>query len=163
MITIKKVDVSAIPIIIQLANLIWPLTYKDILTEEQIAYMMNLFYSEQSLKNQMERGHQFILALKDGIPVAYSSYFSKNKKTIHLQKIYVMPDLQGHGIGQLLLGHIINDIEPFGYQAMTLNVNRYNKAVDFYKRIGFEILKEEDIDIGNGYFMNDYVMQKNIV
>jgi ribosomal protein S18 acetylase RimI-like enzyme len=39
-----------------------------------------------------------------------------------------------------------------------LNVNRNNKALGFYQKFGFVILREEDIDIGNGYFMNDYIM-----
>jgi ribosomal protein S18 acetylase RimI-like enzyme len=40
-----------------------------------------------------------------------------------------------------------------------VNVNRHNKALHFYEKYGFKIIREEDIDIGEGYFMNDYVME----
>ena len=39
-----------------------------------------------------------------------------------------------------------------------LNVNKYNKAQFFYQKLGFIITKEEVIDIGNNYIMDDYVM-----
>ena len=44
--------------------------------------------------------------------------------------------------------------------ALTLNVNRFNKAIDFYLKNGFKIIKEENIEIGNGFLMEDYVMEK---
>jgi ribosomal protein S18 acetylase RimI-like enzyme len=49
-----------------------------------------------------------------------------------------------------------------GATTLQLNVNRNNPAKIFYEKLGFAVLNEEDIDIGNGYFMNDYVMQKMI-
>ena len=61
-------------------------------------------------------------------------------------------------VGKILLDFIITDIHPNGATNLELNVNRHNKALGFYQRSGFTILREEDIDIGNGYFMNDYVM-----
>jgi ribosomal protein S18 acetylase RimI-like enzyme len=65
-------------------------------------------------------------------------------------------------MGKLVLENIIADIQPNGAKFLELNVNRNNKAVEFYKKLGFRIIAEEDIDIDNGYFMNDYIMRKKL-
>jgi GNAT superfamily N-acetyltransferase len=75
-----------------------------------------------------------------------------------LHKIYVLPQEQGKNLGKDLLEFVIQKVQKAGAQELQLNVNRYNKAVHFYQKQGFTIISKEDIDIGNGYFMNDYVM-----
>ena len=80
-----------------------------------------------------------------------------------LQKIYVLPEKQGLGLGKTLLNFAIDFGKKQGMRHLSLQVNRYNKAVDFYLHAGFEIIDEQDFDIGNGYFMNDFVMQKSLV
>jgi ribosomal protein S18 acetylase RimI-like enzyme len=47
-------------------------------------------------------------------------------------------------------------------KALQLQVNRFNKAKEFYEKLGFTVIKTADFDIGNGYFMNDYVMEKKL-
>lgn len=74
----------------------------------------------------------------------------------------MLPSMQGKGAGRFVINEILKAIHRKGGHALQLNVNRNNKAVDFYKKFGFEIIREEDINIGNGYFMNDYVMEKKI-
>jgi ribosomal protein S18 acetylase RimI-like enzyme len=61
-----------------------------------------------------------------------------------------------------MIGYISDRIKANGGKALQLNVNRNNKAIDFYKKHGFEIIREEDNDIGEGFFMNDFVMEKKI-
>ena len=80
-----------------------------------------------------------------------------------MQKIYVLPEKQGLGLGKTLLNFAIDFGKKQGMHQLTLQVNRYNKAVDFYQYAGLEIIDEQDFDIGNGYFMNDFVMQKSLV
>jgi GNAT superfamily N-acetyltransferase len=164
MITIKKVGASAVPEIIRLANISWKPTYKDILSAPQMDYMMQLLYSANTLHQQItQEQHQFILAMDDEGNIGFASYFliDPNDRTGYkLQKLYINPDQQGKGIGKKLIDFIIEDIKPKGACSLELNVNRFNKATQFYKKIGFEIIREEDIDIGNNYFMNDYVMRK---
>jgi ribosomal protein S18 acetylase RimI-like enzyme len=70
---------------------------------------------------------------------------------------------QGQGIGKQFIDHIIAQLQPQQFHTLRLNVNRYNKARFFYEKLGFVITKEEDIDIGNGYYMIDYVMEKKLV
>ena len=57
------------------------------------------------------------------------------------------------------LNYVITEIKKTGATSLQLNVNRHNKALHFYEKQGFKIIREEDIDIGEGYFMNDYVME----
>jgi ribosomal protein S18 acetylase RimI-like enzyme len=165
MISIQKVDVTAVHVIKELVHHIWPLTYHDILSAEQMDYMLDLFYSETSLQKQFQQGHQFILALNESEPVGFASYSPKDEKNntfYRLHKIYINPNQQGKGIGKIIIDFIINEIKIKNATGLELNVNRHNKALHFYQKNGFEIIKEEDINIGNGYFMNDYVMLKKI-
>jgi len=178
MITVSKVGTESILTIKCLAENIWKVAYASILSPAQMSYMLDLFYSEASLQKQMDDGHQFILAKENSLltelntnteyngAVGFASYSVKDTgpaglspNIYRLHKIYIDPTLQGKGIGKLLIGFIINDISTHDATGLELNVNRRNKALDFYQKIGFKITKEEDIDIGNGYFMNDYVME----
>jgi ribosomal protein S18 acetylase RimI-like enzyme len=161
MIPVSKVGIEGIPVIQDLAERTWKVTYASILSPEQMKYMLDLFYSEASLQKQMQDGHQFIIAKEKGNAVGFASYSVKSDEepdTYRLHKIYIAPDQQGKGIGKLLIGFIINDISTYDATNLELNVNRNNKAMDFYRKIGFKVVKEEDINIGNGFFMNDYVM-----
>jgi diamine N-acetyltransferase len=73
-----------------------------------------------------------------------------------------MPDNQGKGVGKAFVNAIADIARRNNNDKLLLNVNRYNKAILFYEAIGFTKLREEDIDIGNGYLMEDYIMLKNI-
>jgi len=165
MISIQKVGSTSVPVIKKLAYYIWPKAYQDVLSAEQMGYMLDLFYSETSLQKQFQDGHQFILALNEKEPVGFASYSPKNENdnsVYKLHKIYLNPDQQGKGIGKIMLDFIMNDIKINGAVNLELNVNRHNKALLFYQKTGFKIIKKEHIDIGNEYFMNDYVMLKKI-
>lgn len=159
MIAVQKVGAEAIPLIKNLANIIWPATYSQLITPQQVDYMMELIYSSSSLQKQIAKGHQFIMAYDEDKPVAFASYSGKeNSPSIYkLHKIYILPNQQGKGIGKQLVNYIIQDIGPA--TALQLNVNRSNKALQFYQKLGFKIIAEEDIDIGNEFYMNDYVLE----
>lgn len=159
MIAVKKVGPEAIPLIKNLANIIWPATYAELITPQQVDYMMELSYSTSSLKKQMSTGHQFIIAFDEDKPVAFASYSVRehDSSVYKLHKIYILPNQQGKGIGKLLISYIKQDIAPA--TSLQLNVNRNNKALQFYQKIGFKIIAEEDIPIGNDFYMNDYVME----
>lgn len=164
---IKNADLADIPIIQQLAFEIWPVAYGDILSVEQLQYMLNNMYSASSLHSQMsELHHQFLLALDEGLPIAFASYSnistSSEERKFKLHKLYVLLKDQGRGIGKLLVEEISQQIKSSQITKLMLNVNRHNNAVEFYKRLGFRVIREEDIDIGDGFYMNDYVMEKII-
>lgn len=158
--TVRKVGPEAIPVIKNLANIIWPLTYSEIITPQQVDYMMELMYSSSALKKQMEKGHVFILAY-DHLekPVGFASYSANENSpaVFHIHKIYILPNQQGKGIGKGIIAYIKDDIAPTA--TLQLNVNRKNKALQFYQKLGFRIVSEDDIYIGNGFYMNDYIME----
>lgn len=160
---ITKVGIESIPIIQHIANITWAIAYKEIISNEQLEYMLDKMYSTESLQNQIQvQGHQFILANLENKPVGFAAFNNKEtipEKRVKLHKIYVDPSQQAKGVGKSMLQFIMNDISLEGVKYLELNVNRENKAIGFYNKLGFTIIAEEDIPIGNGFFMNDYVMQ----
>jgi ribosomal protein S18 acetylase RimI-like enzyme len=143
-----------------LALQIFPVTYQEIVEPEQIDYMMNLFYTDENLLKQFESGQIFLIIYSDGKASGYASYTPLNENGEYkLNKIYVDTRLQGKGLGRILINDVITRVRNAGGKSLQLNVNRFNKAVGFYKSIGFFVKKEELLDIGRGYFMDDYVME----
>ena len=165
MITFHEGNIKDIPLIRELTFKIWPVTYGPILSREQIDYMLEMMYSPASLEQQMlEQGHRFVIAYESSQPAGFASFSQKDidNAAYKLHKIYVLPGLQGKGVGKKLVDHIIQSILPAGAKTLELNVNRHNTAKTFYEKQGFEIVRTEDIAIGKGYFMNDYVMEKKL-
>ena len=166
MFEIRKASVEDIPLIHQMAWVAFPHTYKELLSSEQIEFMMEWMYSEANLHKQMtEDGHIYYLAFQNGTPAAYLSIQPEGNDIYHLQKIYVLHSFQGKKLGkQLFLQAIqaIKKIHPSPCQ-MRLNVNRGNtKAIEFYTHMGMYKASEGDFDIGHGYQMNDYIMALDI-
>ena len=143
----------------ELALQIFPITYQEIVEPEQINYMMELFYTPENLLKQFESGQTFLVVYSDDKASGYASYTPLNKNGEYkLNKIYVDTRLQRKGLGRVLLNDVISRVRSAGGKSLQLNVNRFNKAVGFYKSMGFMLKKEELLDIGKGYFMDDYVM-----
>ncbi|HUC83329.1 MAG TPA: GNAT family N-acetyltransferase [Flavisolibacter sp.] len=163
LLTIRHATESDVPLIRLLARKIWPKTYQKILHPKQIRYMMNLIYSEASLKEQMASGHQFIVVYNAAVPVGFASFSEIEPMVFKLQKIYLLPNQQGRGTGSFTIDQIIAEIVSRGATALRLNVNRHNKAKGFYERMGFAVIAEQKIDIGSGYVMDDYIMEKRLV
>ena len=162
---IRQVGEESIDLIRQLAHAVWPTAYGDILTAGQIDYMLNMMYSHAALLKQIDEGHQFLIVYDHKMPVGFASYSPKENNSpavYRLHKLYVLPDHQRKGTGKLLLDHIIAAIQKEGAMVLELNVNKHNKAFHFYARFGFTIAEEKDIDIGGGYFMNDYILEKKM-
>jgi len=163
-IAIRFAGPEDIPVIGFLAQQIWPVTYTDILPAEQLEYMLHLFYSPGSLLKQMkEQAHDFLIVEEEEEPIGFASYSATDQPGIFkLHKIYVLPGRQGKGLGKLIVDFIVEQIKTREATALQLNVNRFNKARSFYEKLGFRVIREEDIDIGQHYFMNDYVMEREI-
>lgn len=161
-ITIVKASIQDIPKIQHIAYESWPVAYTHIVGKEQIDFMLKLIYSKEALLKQFEENHHFIMANENETTLAFASYNLITSPGIYkLQKLYALPMQQGKGIGKKLIEFIIEDIKQRGAVSLQLNVNRKNKAISFYEHIGFKIIRQEDIAIGNGFFMNDYVMEKS--
>jgi GNAT superfamily N-acetyltransferase len=126
--------------------------------------MLNWMYNLNYLENQLDQGHQFYVAELESKPVGFigiePNHPEKGFTKIH--KIYLLPNQQGFGIGKKLIEFVKKSAIQSEMEGLLLNVNRFNKAVDFYKAIGFTIMFEENIDIGSGYLMEDYVMKLDL-
>jgi ribosomal protein S18 acetylase RimI-like enzyme len=163
MFTVHKAAKADIPLIRELTYAVWPQTYAHLLSKEQIDYMLHMMYSPASLQKQMEEDDcTFIIVYDDKTPVAFASYNETKPQTWKLNKIYVLASQQGKGTGKFIINFIVAAIKPLAAKALQLQVNRENAAQHFYKKLGFEIIEEADFDIGNGYFMKDYVMELSL-
>lgn len=150
--------------ITKLAHQIWPYTFTKILSEEQIQYMLNWMYNLEHLQKQLTEGHLFYLARKETELIGFAglerNYPSEGCLRIH--KLYLLPSQQGKNLGKWMMNQIEEIAKENDLDQLHLNVNRFNPAVYFYSKMGFDILGEEDIDIGHGFFMNDFVMRKSL-
>jgi ribosomal protein S18 acetylase RimI-like enzyme len=162
MLSVAKADAGEIELIRELSAEVWPATYAPILSGAQIDYMLDRMYSVEALEKQMQEGHEFLIVYNAGIPIGFASYSETEPGIFKLHKIYILTLHQGRGMGRFVIEQIIEMVKEKGCTALQLNVNRNNPAKSFYEKLGFVVIREEDIDIGGGYFMNDYVMEKRI-
>lgn len=143
----------------------WPVVYGEILSAAQLDYMLATFYSDEALReNLLHKKHHFIMAFDGDNVLGFASYqhhYSGKNKT-HLHKIYVLPETQGRGVGKLLMEAVIDAAKGNHSDTLSLNVNRFNKALDFYQKVGFEIVAEVNIELEHGYLMEDYIMERKI-
>lgn len=160
--TIRLASPEDLPVIHQLAEEIWWPTYSDILKSEQIRFMLDNMYSIDALKQQQAAGTEFLLVERDTKSVAFAGYsYKQETDKLSIHKLYVHPSEQGKGTGKSLIQHIEQTAKNLGIAIVELNVNRYNKALNFYKKVGFDIFKEEDIPYYQ-YWMNDFILQKRL-
>ena len=158
---LTALKIEQLPIVIDLTKKIWPVAYGEILSKAQLDYMIDKFYNETALRELMQKGHVFYLAQDDNEKyvgfVSYELNSEPNKTKIH--KIYVLPETQGTGLGRQFFELVKEKAIENNQNAIFLNVNKYNNAIHFYTKLGFVKVKDEIIDIGNGYVMDDYVME----
>jgi RimJ/RimL family protein N-acetyltransferase len=157
MIQLQRAGTNDVVELEQLARVIWNVHYPPIIGQEQVNYMLNLMYSAPALIKQMEEGQQFFFIAENLQHIGYVSLTNKGNGDYFLHKFYVFPDQQGKGIGKQVHDAILKYFTDL--KTITLTVNRKNyKSINFYFRVGFVIEEVKDFDIGNGYFMEDFVM-----
>lgn len=162
MIYLRKAKEDDIPLIADLAERTWPQTYGDYISEEQLRYMLDRMYNKGELLGQMRKGHIFLIATEDSRDVGFAGFSLINPEeyAYKLHKLYVLPEMHGKGVGKILMNEVVDIARKNNGKTLQLNVNRNNKAKDFYERAGFKIKETVDLEIGNGFYMNDYVMEK---
>jgi ribosomal protein S18 acetylase RimI-like enzyme len=159
---IREAGPADIPAITAVAEATWEPTYRAIITSAQIQYMYAHIYAPEALTQQMnEWKHTFLLLSVDEVPSAFAAFAPRPEAptTFKLHKIYLLPNLQGQGLGKQLITEVGRRVRAAGGTQLDLNVNRLNLARFFYERNGFRILREEDVPIGP-FWMNDFVMRK---
>ena len=158
---IREINSDEVQIIHHLAYKIWPVAYKSILSQEQLNYMLEKMYNLETLSLQLQNGHRCIVYEIENQPIGFVCFEANHPSigSMRIHKLYVLTYFQGGGYGRKLIEVVKNEAIHFELASINLNVNRFNTAVQVYKNLGFKIMREEDIDIGNGYLMEDYFME----
>ena len=159
----RKAFITDIPTIQQIAEETWRPTYGHILTEEQTLYMLDMMYAEEVLRKQIEGNVDFFMVEESEVAVGYFAIEQMEEKHAKLHKIYLSSKKKSAGIGSAIIQFLKKWGLERGIQTIELNVNKYNSAVTFYEKMGFERLREMVLDIGQGYVMDDYVMQLRLL
>ncbi len=154
---VKKIENSlALQVVQDLARKIWNVHYVSIIGQEQVDYMLSRMYDLESLEHQMVSGDIFYLLFDGAKPLGFASIKRESDASWFLNKLYVETEEHRRGLGGFLLQALIQNHD---ITCMRLQVNRQNyKAINFYFKMGFVIDRVADFDIGDGYFMNDFVM-----
>lgn len=163
MIYFRSAGVEELYKIRQIAYQTWPDTFGAVLSEEQIGYMLNLIYSDESIMQQVNQGHEFILAEQDGDAVGFCSYEINYKasKYFMIHKLYILPSVQGLGIGTGFLNRLNEMARRHHDAALRLKVFHLNvRAINFYIKYGFRKMGAEISQFGNYNPVVDYVMIK---
>jgi diamine N-acetyltransferase len=171
-ITIRQATLEDRAFIRSVSERTWPSTYGHIISQEQIDFMLEWMYSDTSLEEQFNKGHQFYIANLNGSDIGFCSVSKEveaislneaepvmNAIAYKLNKLYVLPDAHGTGSGKALLQKAITVAQTEGGSSLFLQVNKHNNAYTFYLKHGFVKEAEFKFDIGNGFFMDDYVMR----
>lgn len=151
-----------IALIRDIAEKTWPVAYGNIISAAQIRYMLDMIYSDAALLEQMAKGHQFYIAEYHQQPVGFASVSNEGEEGCKLNKLYILPSVQKTGAGTALLEEVINYTRSQQHTRLFLQVNKENKAKYFYHKMGFNIEKEYQLDIGKGFIMDDYIMSKSV-
>lgn len=155
--TFKKATSNDIPVIQELVDRIWKKHYLPIIGEKQVDYMLAKNYTTESVQKQMKEGQEYTLVYDDENPIGYISLRMKDKNNYFLHKFYIDGNQRSKGIGTEILNHMLGTIPENATIELTVNRQNY-KSINFYFKNGFVIKEVADFDIGDGYFMNDFVM-----
>ena len=153
------------PVISELAGVIWRACYPGIISNAQIDYMLTRMYSLDVLRDEIRsQGIHYKCLLMDGKLVGFASYGPTSEPGVmKLHKLYVLPELHGRGLGSRLLQHVEREVRAGKGRRLILSVNKRNaKAIAAYQRNSFVIADSVVTDIGDGFVMDDYIMAKDL-
>ena len=161
MITLQNATENDIPLIQTLAEKSWNSAYSKILSKDQIEYMLTKMYSAEEISKQLKNPNYFYyLILQDEIPAGFIGFeFHYEKVTTKLHRIYLLEEFKGKGLGKKGLELLKEKVKESSDQRIILNVNKDNPAKKIYESQGFQVYREEVFDIGNGFVMDDYLLE----
>ena len=142
-----------------LAEEIWHEHFPPIIGEEQVDYMVEKFQSFDALKKQIADGYEYFLISSDYMMVGYTGVKEKDG-SLFLSKLYLLKDSRGQHLSTEVFGHLADLAKERKLDKIWLTCNKYNShSLDVYKHLGFEIVRDEVTDIGNGIVMDDYILE----
>lgn len=147
----------------RLGDIIWREHYTPILPAGQVDYMLEKFQSEAAVSAGIrEGGYHYRLLCLDGVPMGYMGYVFE-EKALFLSKLYLLRESRGQGLGKFAIGTLADMAAERGLPVICLTVNRNNaSSIAFYRAMGFEEVRTQAADIGNGFVMDDYIMEKRV-
>jgi diamine N-acetyltransferase len=160
---IVRATEADLPAIAALAGVIWRAYYRGIISSEQIEYMLERMYAIETMRSEIRReGICYERLLVDDEFVGIASYGPAGPpETFKLHKLYLHPERHGRGLGTVLLKHCESEARQAGARRLVLNVNKQNtRAISIYRRNDYRITDSVVVDIGGGFVMDDYVMEK---
>ncbi len=159
---IARLTPADIPEIIRLAQIIWRKCYPGIISNEQIEYMLGWMYSPDGIKAEMEKdGIEYYGISYGGAMVGFLSLGVESGGECKLHKLYVLPEMHGKGLGSAAIKLAVSRAKELACKHLILCVNKRNsKAIAAYGKNGFNIRKEIVSEIGGGFVMDDYVMER---
>lgn len=148
----------------QLASIIWNEHYNAILGQTQIDYMLNKYLSKEAiLEQKITKGYRYFLLSVNGENIGFTGVQEEGKK-LFLSKLYIKKEFRGNGYGNQTFSFLENMCKEKGLHTLWLTVNRYNEnSIKTYIKKGFKTIRTEVTDIGSGYVMDDYIMEKNVL
>lgn len=157
---IRTAGIDDIGTIQEIATRVWMDHYPGIITRRQIDYMLNTDYSTEALRDAFSNGIAFDLLSVDDVVRGFAAYgATESEACVKLHKLYLDTSFHGQGLGSMLLQHVMNTCREQGYRRLELQVNKHNgKAIRAYQRAGFQRRASILKPIGNGFFMDDFVM-----
>jgi ribosomal protein S18 acetylase RimI-like enzyme len=156
-------DKSQISRLALMAKEIWEEYYPAIISQGQIAHMINTFQSPAAIESQISEGMQYYLTVTDGEEIGYLAYTVEQGNALFLSKIYITRDFRNKGKGREIFEFVTQQARKHRCKKVWLTVNKHNKsAIDIYLKTGFTITASVKKDIGNGFYMDDYVMEYSI-
>ena len=160
MIKFIEVKISDIPKLAKLTNYIWHEYWTCILTNEQIDYMVEKFQSEKAILNQYKHEkYSYYFINENGKDIGYFG-LSDKKDYLFLSKLYISKEYRHKGIGTKSFEKIKEIAKAKGYKAIRLTVNKHNtNTINAYNQWGFKTIDAVVTDIGNGFVMDDYIME----
>ena len=147
----------------RLAEVIWRISYQTLISPAQMEYMLAQRYQPALLRQLLARGDRMFAARAGAELVGFAHVFRADASHCKLDKLYVRPDLQRHGIGALLLGAVEDYAQGQACEHLSLRVNKHNQpALAAYQKYGFSRAADVIEDIGGGFVMDDYVLIKTL-
>lgn len=152
-----------IPLIQELARRSWENAYADILSSKQMEYMLKTMYAHQEILQHLENVNYHYYMILDETDDTYDGFMGYENRyeegTTKLHRIYLVPESKGKGLGKKTMEFLTQKVSESGDQRIILNVNKDNSAKKFYESQGYKIYGEGVFDIGNGFVMDDYLME----
>lgn len=135
--------------------------FDPIIGSEQNDYMIEKFQSVSSIKQQLYDGYKYYFVCLDYNKIGFLAY-RIDENSLYLSKFYLDKAYRGKGFSRDMFDFIKNAAIEKSVKKITLNVNKNNDAVYAYEKLGFKRTAAQKKDIGNGFFMDDYIYEYTV-